>query len=94
LASQILLAPAWFPSLAPLAADLTPFLFFSLSFLSVPMPVQPSDPPRRRASGGGTSGVHASRSPLTVKLQILGAVVVPMLLLGFWLASKGFFNPA
>jgi len=30
-------------------------------------------------------------SPRTVKLQILGAVFVPMGLLGLWLYSKGFW---
>jgi hypothetical protein len=29
---------------------------------------------------------------LTIKLQIFGAVVVPMLALGLWLTSKGFFS--
>jgi hypothetical protein len=31
-------------------------------------------------------------SPLTMKLQIAGAVFVPMLALGLWLTSKGFFG--
>ena len=31
-------------------------------------------------------------SGLTIKLQIFGAVVVPMLALGLWLTSKGFFG--
>jgi len=30
-------------------------------------------------------------SSLTIKLQIAGAVFVPMLALGLWLTSKGFF---
>lgn len=33
-----------------------------------------------------------SRRDLTLRLQILGAVFVPLLLLGGWLASKGFFS--
>ncbi len=31
-------------------------------------------------------------SARTIKLQIAGAVFVPMLALGLWLNSKGFFN--
>ena len=31
-------------------------------------------------------------SGLTIKLQIAGAVFVPMLALGLWLTSKGFFG--
>ncbi|MFO7629452.1 MAG: hypothetical protein R6W06_08045 [Prochlorococcaceae cyanobacterium] len=31
-------------------------------------------------------------SPLVIKLQIAGAVFVPMGLLGLWLNSKGFFG--
>ncbi|MFM2081138.1 MAG: hypothetical protein RLZZ219_1820 [Cyanobacteriota bacterium] len=31
-------------------------------------------------------------SPLTVKLQIAAAVFVPMLALGLWLTSQGFFG--
>ena len=31
-------------------------------------------------------------SSLTIKLQIAGAVFVPMLALGLWLGSKGFFS--
>jgi len=34
----------------------------------------------------------ASRSALTIKLQIAGAVFVPMLALGLWLNSRGFFG--
>jgi hypothetical protein len=30
-------------------------------------------------------------SPRTIKLQILGAVFVPMALLGLWLRSQGFW---
>ena len=30
-------------------------------------------------------------SPRTIKIQILGAVLVPMGLLGLWLYSKGFW---
>ncbi len=32
------------------------------------------------------------RSATTVKLQIAGAVVLPLLLLGLWLNSIGFFS--
>jgi len=34
----------------------------------------------------------ASRSALIIKLQIAGAVFVPMLALGLWLNSRGFFG--
>jgi len=34
----------------------------------------------------------ASRSGAVIKLQIAGAVFVPMLALGLWLTSKGFFG--
>jgi hypothetical protein len=34
----------------------------------------------------------AAPSGLTIKLQIVGAVLVPMLALGLWLTSKGFFG--
>jgi hypothetical protein len=33
-----------------------------------------------------------SRSGAVIKLQIAGAVFVPMLALGLWLTSKGFFG--
>ncbi|WP_254933583.1 MULTISPECIES: hypothetical protein [unclassified Cyanobium] len=33
----------------------------------------------------------AMPSPLVMKLQIAGVVFVPMLLLGLWLNSKGFW---
>jgi len=33
-----------------------------------------------------------SRSGLSIKLQIAGAVFVPMLALGLWLTSQGFFG--
>jgi hypothetical protein len=32
------------------------------------------------------------RSPLVVKLQILGAIAVPLVLIAVWLGSKGFFQ--
>ncbi|MEY4297890.1 MAG: hypothetical protein RLZZ423_1069 [Cyanobacteriota bacterium] len=37
---------------------------------------------------------HSSAAPSarTVKLQIAGAVFVPMLALGLWLTSQGFFG--
>lgn len=34
----------------------------------------------------------SGRSGLTIKLQIAGAVFVPMLALGLWLTSQGFFG--
>ncbi len=35
---------------------------------------------------------QSSPKALTIKLQIAGAVFVPMLALGLWLNSKGFFG--
>jgi len=34
----------------------------------------------------------ANRSALVVKLQILGAIALPLVLIGAWLGSKGFFQ--
>ncbi|MFM7315169.1 MAG: hypothetical protein ACKO0M_18745 [Cyanobium sp.] len=34
----------------------------------------------------------APRSPLAIKLQIAAGVFVPMLALGLWLTSQGFFG--
>jgi hypothetical protein len=43
-------------------------------------------PPRRSAMA------PPERSATTVKLQIAGAVFLPLLLLGLWLNSLGFFS--
>jgi hypothetical protein len=42
-----------------------------------------------RQAGRQSNGKQPS--PLVVKLQIAGAVFVPMLLLGLWLHSQGFW---
>jgi hypothetical protein len=34
----------------------------------------------------------ADRSALVVKLQILAAVALPLVLIGVWMSSKGFFQ--
>jgi hypothetical protein len=34
----------------------------------------------------------SDRSALVVKLQILGAIALPLVLIGVWLGSKGFFQ--
>jgi hypothetical protein len=47
--------------------------------------------PRSRSRSSAAAAPEARRD-LTLRLQILGAVVVPMLLIGVWLASKGFFS--
>lgn len=49
---------------------------------------------RRRTSSAPTPGADTdpARSALVVRLQILAAVFVPMLLIGAWLQSKGFFQ--
>ena len=43
-------------------------------------------------AGAPKPAALATPSPRTIKLQIAGAVFVPMLALGLWLNSKGFFN--
>ncbi|MFM8259859.1 MAG: hypothetical protein ACKOE9_04705 [Vulcanococcus sp.] len=45
--------------------------------------------PRSKPAATATTG---GRSGLTIKLQIAGAVFVPMLALGLWLTSQGFFG--
>ena len=35
---------------------------------------------------------RADRSALVVKLQILGALILPLVLIEVWLGSKGFFQ--
>jgi len=44
-----------------------------------------SRPAARQGAGNGEP------SPVVIKLQIAGAVFVPMLLLGLWLRSQGFW---
>jgi len=52
----------------------------------------------RKSSSAGqrpaqtAAAAAASRSGLTIKLQIAAGVFVPMLALGLWLNSKGFFG--
>lgn len=63
-------------------------------------PIPSSKPPmpsRRsiaRPAASGPSPSRAQRDALVVKLQIALAVFGPMLLLGAWLQSKGFFGTA
>ena len=45
----------------------------------------------RHPSMGRPSSNDREPSPLVVKLQIAGVVVVPMLLLGLWLRTQGFW---
>ena len=49
--------------------------------------------PASRSSGSPTGRPSSSQepSPVVVKLQIAGAVFVPMLLLGLWLQRQGFW---
>ena len=35
---------------------------------------------------------RADRAALVVKLQILGAIALPLVLIAVWLGSKGFFQ--
>ncbi|MCS5700197.1 hypothetical protein NZK32_14235 [Cyanobium sp. FGCU-52] len=46
---------------------------------------------RRRPATPATD-TDPARAALVVRLQILAAVFVPMLLIGIWLQSKGFFQ--
>lgn len=47
---------------------------------------------RQAARQAGRQGAgNGEPSPVVVKLQIAGAVFVPMLLLGLWLRSQGFW---
>jgi len=46
--------------------------------------------PAARQTGRQGAGT-AEPSPVVIKLQIAGAVFVPMLLLGLWLRSQGFW---
>ncbi|WP_185474794.1 hypothetical protein [Synechococcus sp. BSA11S] len=45
------------------------------------------------STGSPTAMAPKDRSATTVKLQIAGAVFLPLLLLGLWLNSLGFFSP-
>lgn len=55
----------------------------------------PNKPSATAAASKGAAGANAplpgQPSPRTMKLQMLGAVVLPMLLLGFWLHRQGFW---
>ena len=46
--------------------------------------------PAARQNGRQGAG-KGEPSPVVIKLQIAGAVFVPMLLLGLWLRSQGFW---
>ncbi|MFM7395098.1 MAG: hypothetical protein ACKO22_12240 [Cyanobium sp.] len=45
-----------------------------------------------RRSENAVTDTDRARAALVVRLQILAAVFVPMLLIGVWLNSKGFFQ--
>jgi hypothetical protein len=47
---------------------------------------------RTTAKAAAPKPTKAEPSALRIKLQIAGAVFVPMLGLGLWLNSKGFFG--
>lgn len=53
----------------------------------------PSRRPSAPSAAPGTSPAPQPREALVVKLQIALAVFAPMLLVGLWLQSKGFFTP-
>ncbi|MEN9387894.1 MAG: hypothetical protein RLZZ255_870 [Cyanobacteriota bacterium] len=46
----------------------------------------------KKKSTQAAAPIKPNRKGLTIKLQIAGAVFVPMLALGLWLNSKGFFG--
>ena len=47
---------------------------------------------RQAARQSGRQGAgNGEPAPVVIKLQIAGAVFVPMLLLGLWLRSQGFW---
>jgi len=45
-----------------------------------------------RRSENAATDTDPARAALVVRLQILAAVFLPMLLIGLWLQSKGFFQ--
>jgi len=45
-----------------------------------------------RRSENAVTDTDPARAALVVRLQILAAVFLPMLLIGIWLQSKGFFQ--
>ena len=47
--------------------------------------------PARNKGQNRTAAKEPGPSPVVIKLQIAGAVFVPMLLLGLWLRSQGFW---
>ena len=57
-------------------------------------PPMPSRRPIARPAASAPSRSRAQRDALVVKLQIALAVFGPMLLVGVWLQSKGFFGAA
>lgn len=60
--------------------------------LPSPMPRSSSTPkPSRQPGSAATPGASSLPSPRVVKLQILAGVFVPMLALGLWLRSQGFW---
>jgi hypothetical protein len=48
-------------------------------------------PAKRKPSTGAPKPLPGQPSPRVIKLQIAGAVFVPMLLLGIWLHRQGFW---
>lgn len=55
---------------------------------AIPMP---STKPFRAKPPTGKIKTSKTPSPLVIKLQIAGGVFVPMLALGLWLRSQGFW---
>ena len=47
---------------------------------------------KKKTTTQATQPIQPDRKGLTIKLQIAAAVLVPMLALGLWLNSKGFFS--
>lgn len=51
----------------------------------------PSSKPSQAKPPTSTNTTGKTPSPLVIKLQIAGGVFVPMLALGLWLRSQGFW---
>lgn len=54
----------------------------------------PARSPRSKPSGSVKAAAGSGRSEdLRLRLQLLAAFLVPLLAVGLWLQSKGFFSP-
>jgi hypothetical protein len=83
------------PALGPAAPVDPRCLGSALSVRRLPPPPMPRSSstakPSRPAGSAANAGGTSLPSPRVVKLQILAGVFVPMLALGLWLRSQGFW---